>query len=120
MYTITKEFKFEAAHSLFDLPPDHKCGRQHGHSYRVEVELSSTQLNEHWFVLDYGELDEFADYLKNDFDHFDLNELDILTIPQTSAECLAKFFYDWCKQRWVLTSAVRVSETKKTWAEYKP
>jgi len=37
-----------------------------------------------------------------------------------TAECLAKHFYDWCKDRLPETSAVRVSETTKTWAEYRP
>lgn len=30
-------FEFEAAHALPNLPPEHKCSRMHGHSFRVEV-----------------------------------------------------------------------------------
>lgn len=32
-------FCFEAAHSLPQTPPDHKCRRLHGHSYRIEFVL---------------------------------------------------------------------------------
>jgi len=32
-------FRFEAAHSLPLTPPDHKCHRLHGHSYRIELAM---------------------------------------------------------------------------------
>ncbi|SVD83164.1 uncharacterized protein METZ01_LOCUS436018, partial [marine metagenome] len=34
---LRKTFQFEAAHSLPNLPTDHKCARLHGHSFKVEV-----------------------------------------------------------------------------------
>ncbi|MBC7740342.1 MAG: 6-carboxytetrahydropterin synthase, partial [Candidatus Saccharibacteria bacterium] len=37
-----------------------------------------------------------------------------------TSEVLAQHFYDWCKSRLPETVAVRVSETPKTWAEYRP
>ena len=36
---IFKTFTFEAAHQLPNVPPGHKCGRMHGHSYEVVVRL---------------------------------------------------------------------------------
>lgn len=126
MYIITKQFSFEAAHQLAGLPREHQCSRQHGHSYRVEVELSADKLNYAGFVVDYGELDAFASYLKGTFDHRDLNEVvprewaESLSIRQTTAENLARGFFVWCKYNWPQTRAVRVSETQKTWAEYRP
>ncbi|WP_312879641.1 6-pyruvoyl trahydropterin synthase family protein [Actinomadura luteofluorescens] len=39
-FTIGKRFDFEAGHQLPGLPPEHKCSRQHGHSYEVEVILT--------------------------------------------------------------------------------
>jgi 6-pyruvoyltetrahydropterin/6-carboxytetrahydropterin synthase len=32
---LTKDFRFEAAHTLPSLPEDHKCRRMHGHSFKV-------------------------------------------------------------------------------------
>jgi 6-pyruvoyltetrahydropterin/6-carboxytetrahydropterin synthase len=128
MYTITKEFHFEAAHHLIGLPLGHQCARQHGHSYRVEVELQAKKLNNHGFVVDYGELDRFGEFLKTHFDHQDLNEVfkKILIfdlkpeVDNTTAENLAYIFYQYCRNNWPQTTAVRVSETAKTWAEYRP
>ena len=36
---IFKEFTFEAAHQLPNVPADHKCARLHGHSFRVEIHV---------------------------------------------------------------------------------
>jgi 6-pyruvoyltetrahydropterin/6-carboxytetrahydropterin synthase len=38
----------------------------------------------------------------------------------STAENMARHFYDWCAERWPETCAVLVSETPKTWAEYRP
>lgn len=118
MFTSTKQFAFEASHQLPDMPPGHQCGRLHGHSYRVEVELASKRLDEHGFVLDYGELKVFEEYLKARYDHRHLN--DLMLYP--TAEHLAVTRYDWLLfnfPQWPVT-AVRVSETAKTWAEFRP
>jgi len=119
VYTISKMFAFEASHVLHGLPEGHKCGRlpSHGHSYRVEVTLESEELNDVGFVVDYGELKQFGDYIDNEIDHHFLNDLFDF---QTSAENLAKHFYEWCVEKWPQVRSVRVSETQKTWAEYKP
>lgn len=117
MFRISKEFHFSASHRLSHLPSDHQCARLHGHNYILVVELSAPVLNADGFVRDYGELKPLKDYVDETFDHRHLD--DVLDVPST-AENLAQHFYDWCKARWPETSAVRVSETPKTWAEYKP
>ena len=115
MYTIRKQFRFEAAHHLEGLAEGHPCMRLHGHSYKVEVMMRSAELDEHYFVRDYHDLDEFKAYLDSMFDHRDLNRVLALA---TTAENIAKHFYDWCKLRWPEVSAVSVAETEKTWATY--
>ena len=116
MYIITKQFHFSASHQLYNLPDGHACSKLHGHNYIVEVELQSEELDERGFVIDYGELKPLADYINNALDHRHLNEvLDF----QTSAENIAKHLYDFCKSIWIETTSIRVSETPKTWAEYR-
>lgn len=115
MYTIQKRFEFSASHQLNGLPEGHQCARLHGHNYIVEVVLQSDALNAVGFVVDYGELKPLKEYIDRTFDHRHLN--DVLPF-QTSAENIAEHLYQWCKNRWPETSAVRVSETSKTWAEY--
>lgn len=97
------------------LPEDHKCSNQHGHSYLVRVELKSERLNAVGFVLDFGDLEPFKKYINTHFDH---KNLDDVFLGQSSAENLAKHFYDYCEARWPETSRVGVRETKKCWAYY--
>lgn len=118
MYTITKEFTFSASHQLFGLPADHPCARLHGHNYTVLVELRALELNTAGFVRDYRELAEFKTYLENQVDHRHLN--DLFGDSGVTAERLAQRFYTWCRDRWPEVTAVKVSETPKTWAEYRP
>ena len=118
MFRITKEFHFSASHQLSRLPATHQCARLHGHNYIVVVELGSDALDELGFVRDYEELSILKRYIDDSFDHRHLN--DVLGHDAVTAEYLAKHFYVWCKTRLPETSCVRVSETPKTWAEYRP
>ena len=118
MYTITKEYHFSASHVLHGLAQDHPCSRLHGHNDIIEVELQSATLNEAGFVRDYRELDALKRYIDEEIDHRHLN--DVLGENATTAEQIARHFYDWCKARWPEVVAVRVSETPKTNAQYKP
>lgn len=116
---ITKKFEFSASHQLFGLDEGHQCARLHGHNYVVELELSAdrTELTPTGFVRDYGELASFKSWLDRTLDHRHLNDL-VDTNP--TAENLAVWLYErWSKQFPELTS-VRISETPKTWAEYRP
>ncbi len=118
MYIISKEYHFSASHQLFGLAEDHPCSRLHGHNYVVRVELRSATLDRSGFVRDYHELDDLKLYIDETLDHRHLN--DVLGDDQVTAEHLAKHLYDWCKARWPEVSAVRVSETPKTHAAYRP
>lgn len=122
MYTISKQYTFSAAHSLPYLPDDHPCARVHGHNYTVEVILEGDTLNADHFILDFNKLDEIVYPVILLLDHHDLNKL--LAYPTTS-ENIAWWLFnrinhdlqEFCGES---ISAVRVSETPKTWAEYRP
>ncbi|MFC7704806.1 6-pyruvoyl tetrahydropterin synthase family protein [Plastorhodobacter daqingensis] len=118
MFRITKEFHFSASHQLCRLPDSHPCARLHGHNYIVVVELAAPGLDAHGFVRDYHDLGALKAYIDSRFDHRHLN--DVLGSDMVTAERLAQHFYDWCRARLPETTAVRVSETPKTWAEYRP
>lgn len=114
MYRIAKFFRFSASHTL-DLPATHRCSRLHGHNYLVEVVLESESLDIHGFVEDYGSLAVLKEHLDGTFDHRHLNDV----MPeQPTAENLARKIFDFCREQWPQTSAVKVSETPDTWAEY--
>jgi len=118
MYRITKQFHFSASHRLQGLADDHPCARLHGHNYIVEIELQSEELNGVGFVRDYHDLAALKAYIDDHLDHRHLN--DVLGDECVTAEQMAKHLFDWCKSQWPETSALRVGETPKTWAEYRP
>ncbi|MFE3380344.1 6-pyruvoyl trahydropterin synthase family protein [Streptomyces anulatus] len=119
-FTIGKSFCFEAGHRLPGLPDEHKCSRQHGHSYEVEVILTAPSLEEPGFVTDFGALAPFKEFLNSELDHHNLHE--ILPFEPTS-ERLAQFLAGWCIQNLQSTIpgrlvAVLVRETQSSWARF--
>ncbi len=53
---IFREFTFEAAHRLPNVPAGHKCARLHGHSYRVEVHVAGPVGAATGWVMDFGDM----------------------------------------------------------------
>jgi len=118
MYIIAKRFAFSASHVIGGLPATHPCAQLHGHNYDVEVELRAAKLDAIGFVRDYRELSVLKEFLDNNLDHRHLNA--VLGHDRTTSEVIAKWIYDWCKARWPEVAAVRVGETPRSWAEYRP
>lgn len=132
-YTISKTFQFEAAHRIHGHP---KCGKLHGHSYRVTIELTADHAPD-GMVLDYALLNPIKSYIDQDLDHryivskellrhddrfwqvCNSEEMAILPVEQSTAECLSKYFYEKFKDQFPL-SAVTVCETANTTATYRP
>jgi 6-pyruvoyltetrahydropterin/6-carboxytetrahydropterin synthase len=122
-FTISKRFEFSASHQLAGLPEGHQCARLHGHNYVVELELNADQLDDTGFVLDYGELAPFKRWIDDVLDHRHLNEI---MAHNSTAENLAQWLYSVAAAvvpgigGRVAISAVRVMETPKTVAEFRP
>ena len=131
MYTISKQFEFEAAHQLTNVEDPHPCSRLHGHSYLVDIELftNSNALLPNQWVKDFRELEPFAELIKAKFDHRFitpelLNEVagfdeETHAIEQTTSENMAFALFHWChlQFKWPV-SKVTVSETRKSRASF--
>ncbi len=115
---ITKAFEFAAAHHLPHVPPGHKCGRVHGHSYRVIIGLEGPLDPALGWVQDYGEVKAAFRPLRLRFDHADLNEIPGLENP--TAERLAIYIYDALKTALPLLADVTVCESPNNEATYRP
>lgn len=121
-FTISKRFAFSASHALTAVPEGHKCRRLHGHNYEVEVLCASDDLDDRSMVVDFFDLDPVKRFLDDTVDHRHLNDV----MPgEPTAERLAAWLYEALAT--VLEPevagrmvAVRVHETPKTWAEYRP
>ncbi|SFJ63927.1 6-carboxytetrahydropterin synthase QueD [Cellulomonas sp. KH9] len=107
---LSKEFTFEAAHRLPNLPADHKCSRLHGHSYKVKIEVSGPLDEQLGWVIDFGEIKTAWKELEDSLDHRYLNEIPGLENP--TSEVLAVWIWDRLKGDLSgLLSAVGVHET---------
>ena len=116
MFTITKQFTFSASHQLRGLPATHQCARLHGHNYIVEAVLQAKQVDAVGFVRDYGELGYIGNYIDAVLDHKHLN--DVFECNPT-AENMARVLYNKFFDVYPELVAIRISETTKTWAEYR-
>jgi 6-pyruvoyltetrahydropterin/6-carboxytetrahydropterin synthase len=121
-YRIAKRFSFSASHALTAVPEDHKCRRLHGHNYEVEVVCSAPDLDERGMVVDYFELDPVKRLIDATVDHRHLN--DVLD-GEPTAERLAWWLFEALQKELPAEvasrlEAVRVHETPRTWAEYRP
>lgn len=68
MLSITKIFKFEAAHAISCY--DGKCKNIHGHSYELHVTVSGNKLNESNMLIDFKDMKKVVeDLVIKDFDH---------------------------------------------------
>jgi len=121
VYTISKDFLFSASHHLHGLPPEHPCGRLHGHNYTVRVQLSGPLLDKVGMLFDYGGLAPFGAWLDEHLDHRDLNEqLAANPTAEQLAYRLAQVVTEVCELPDEVALAVGVSETAKTWAWFIP
>ncbi len=106
---IFREFTFEAAHRLPHVPPGHKCGRLHGHSYRVEVHVSGPVGAHTGWVMDFGDIKKAFEPLGDALDHRFLNEVDGLENP--TSEVLARWIWRRLRPQVPALSQVTVRET---------
>ena len=106
---IYKDFTFEAAHRLPNVPKDHKCSRLHGHSFMVRISVDG-DIGEHsGWVMDYADLKTaFAPTLDR-LDHHYLNDIEGLENP--TSENLAVWIWDQLKPRLPNLSRIEVKET---------
>lgn len=121
-WVLHTEFKFDAAHYIEGY--DGKCGRMHGHTYKVHIKATSHKLNPSKYlktpdmVCDFKELKWAADDSeKGGLDHSVLN--DIIPVA-TTAERIAEYIYNETKNRIPadIDLHVTVWETESSWVEY--
>ncbi len=106
---IFKEFTFEAAHRLPNVPPGHKCSRLHGHSYRVEVHVRGPIGPTSGWVMDFADIRDAVEPLRLKLDHYYLNEIEGLENP--TSEVLAKWIWRRMRPTLPLLTRVVVRET---------
>ncbi|MDC9593461.1 6-carboxytetrahydropterin synthase QueD [Xenorhabdus sp. IM139775] len=107
--TIFKDFQFEAAHYLPNVPKGHKCGRLHGHSFMVRLEITGEVDPLSGWLMDFADVKAVFKPIWEQLDHHYLNEVTGLENP--TSEVLAKWIWEQLKPTLPQLSAVMVKET---------
>ena len=106
---IYREFTFEAAHRLPNVPEGHKCARLHGHSYVAVVHVCGPVEEDTGWVQDFGDIKAAFKPLEERLDHHYLNDIPGLENP--TSEVLAKWIWDRLITDLPNLTEVRVRET---------
>jgi 6-pyruvoyltetrahydropterin/6-carboxytetrahydropterin synthase len=89
---LVKDFRFEAAHFLPNVPEGHKCRRVHGHSFRGEVAVRGDVDPQTGWLIDFADLKKSVDPIVARLDHYFLNEIEGLENP--TSELLAVWIWE--------------------------
>ncbi|MDP9049533.1 MAG: 6-carboxytetrahydropterin synthase QueD [Acidobacteriota bacterium] len=113
---IFKEFTFEAAHRLPNVPQGHKCSRLHGHSFRVEIHVSGAVDPQTGWLMDFADVGAAFKPLHRMLDHNYLNEIPGLENP--TSEGIAQWIWERLAPALPGLSKIIVRETCTTGAIY--
>jgi len=132
-YTVKKQLYFCYGHRLLDY--DGACKNLHGHNGKMEIELSSQDLDARGMVVDFLEVgsimktwvDEHLDHkmlLRKDDPLIPLltahHEPFVATEENPTAEFLAKLIFDFASSQKLPVTAVTLWETEHASATYRP
>ncbi len=106
---IYKEFTFEAAHRLPNVPPGHKCSRLHGHSFHVRLCVVGEVDAHLGWVMDFAGIQSAFDPILRRLDHYYLNEIEGLENP--TSERVAIWIWERLKPALAPLCRVEVRET---------
>jgi 6-pyruvoyltetrahydropterin/6-carboxytetrahydropterin synthase len=120
MYELKIETRFSSAHNLRGYQG--VCESLHGHNWRVEIFVKSSELNDIGLVIDFRELKSFTKEVVDKLDHKYLNEIDHFKQINPSSENIAKYIYSELegklKAHNVILTKVTVYESLNSSASY--
>lgn len=106
---IYKEFSFEAAHRLPNVPENHKCARLHGHSFYVRIYVQGPVGEQSGWVMDFSDLKTAFKPILEQLDHYYLNDIPGLENP--TSENLSRWIWRKLKPSLPELSKIEVKET---------
>lgn len=105
MHELSKQFRFDSAHTLNREMQTESSRRIHGHSYRAEVVVRGVPDDRTGMILDLGEFDRLLAETRDNLDHRFLDEINDLG-PATM-ENLSSWI--WARLRPTLPGLARVT-----------
>jgi 6-pyruvoyltetrahydropterin/6-carboxytetrahydropterin synthase len=97
MYTLMIEMKFASAHQLRGYMG--RCENLHGHSWKVQVCVSSQNLNDIGLAMDFTELKRITNEIVGPLDHTCLNSLAPFTNINPSSENISRWIFNSLKEK---------------------
>jgi 6-pyruvoyltetrahydropterin/6-carboxytetrahydropterin synthase len=113
---IYKEFTFEAAHRLPNVPPGHKCARLHGHSFLVRLFVAGPVGEHSGWVMDFADISAAFRPVWEQLDHYYLNDIEGLENP--TSENLARWIWERLKPTLPQLSEIEIRETCTSGCSY--
>lgn len=113
---VFKDFSFEAAHRLPNVPADHKCARLHGHSFSARITVEGPVGEHSGWVVDFADITAACEPLRQELDHNYLNEIAGLENP--TSEMIARWIWDRLTPTLPGLHTVIVQETCTAGVEY--
>ena len=92
MYELTVSFRFGAAHCLEEY--EGKCENLHGHNWRVDVSVSTEQLDKQGLAIDFRIIKELTNGVIDQLDHTFLNENHFLKGLNPTSENIARRIFE--------------------------
>lgn len=86
---ISRDYHYDSAHWLPCVPDGHKCGRMHGHTYRLTVTLAGDLDYKGW-VMDFADIDATVKTWLDRLDHHVIND----EIPNPTVEVQLLWWWD--------------------------
>ena len=114
---IYKDFRFEAAHRLPNVPEGHKCARLHGHSYLVRVTIAGEMDPATGWIIDFDNIESAFSPILVQLDHHYLNEIPGLENP--TSEHLARWIWGQLKAILPELIEIEIRETCDTGCRFK-
>ena len=106
---LVKDFRFEAAHWLPNVPEGHKCRRMHGHSFRGEVAVRGDVDPKTGWLIDFADLKRAVDPIVHELDHYCLN--DIAGLENPTSEMVAVWLWNRLAPQVPMLHRVTIEET---------
>lgn len=106
---IFKDFNFEAAHRLPNVPVGHKCSRLHGHSFAVRIFVTGELGTDTGWVMDFSDISAAFKPIRKQLDHYYLNDIEGLENP--TSENIARWIWQRLQPGLLQLSAVEIRET---------
>jgi 6-pyruvoyltetrahydropterin/6-carboxytetrahydropterin synthase len=113
---IYKQFTFDSAHFLPNVPAGHKCKVIHGHTYKLTAFVEGDLLKEAGWLIDYADLKKAIMPVIEIIDHQFLNNIAGLENP--TSEILVIWLWNKIKPRLPLLKRLELNETASSGVIY--